>query len=141
MQKFENYRFEGEIYRAALLQLPKVASLTMKEKIELRSAYKFGWWLGIGVQFPVVIAAMWFFKRVVPGFKAEGKMLSYTATIGLYGMFHMFTKAWAWHYAHARVEPIIKDYIVNADIDEIRKIHEEQALGITKDTQVYLPKS
>ena len=42
LKTLENYRFEGELHRAAMTQLPHVQALTIKEKEELSSAYKYG---------------------------------------------------------------------------------------------------
>jgi hypothetical protein len=140
LRKFENYRFEGEMHRSALLRLPQIASLTVDEKNELKSAYKYGKWLGIGIQFPFVVLTMVYFNKIVSKLTPEKKMLNYTLAIGLYGGVYMFSNAWAWHQAHYKVESTIKKYIQTADIEEIKKIHEEQSLGITKDTKVYLPK-
>ena len=140
LKTLENYRFEGELHRAAMTQLPHVQALTIKEKEELSSAYKYGWWLGIGVQAPVILSATYFFKHYVPKFTPERKMFSYTMFVGAYGMFYMVTKAWAWHQAFYKVEHIIKQFILTAEIDEIRKIQQEQSLGISKDKNLYIPK-
>ena len=128
------------MHRVALVQLPQVAALDIKEKEQLSSAYKYGYWLGLGLQFPFVLGAAFVFGKYVPKFSAEWKMLSYTFGIGGYGMVYMFTKAWAWHQAHYKVEHIIKKFILTADIEDIKKIQEEKALGITKNNNVYLPK-
>lgn len=141
IQKFENYRYEGDLHRAALRQLPHVSPLSVKEKGEIAAAYKYGWWLSVGIQFPVVLGASILFKRFTPGLKYDQKIFAWSTSFGLYAVFYMFTKAWAWHQAYYKVEPMIKNFILTADIEDIKKIKQEQELQITKDKNIYVPKN
>lgn len=139
LNKFEDYRFEGEMQKLAMLKLQHAQSLKPGEKEQLQDAFKYGKRLGMGIQLPFVLGAMYYFSKVVPKFSPEFKMISYTVAIGGYGFFYMFTKAWAWHYAYSSVENVVKEYVLKADLEELKRIHDEQFLGISKDMNVYVP--
>ena len=140
LTKLEQYRYKGELHRQALTELPNVGSLSIEEKNKLNSAVKLGKWLTIGVQCPVVLGAVVVFEKL-KSLPTDKKIVSYVAGVGFYGMFYMLSKAWAWHTAFHRVEGIVKEYVLTADIEEIQKIQQEQQLGISsKPKQIYTPK-
>ena len=124
LNELENYRFEGQMQRTALTNLRTAPTLTGKQIDELNSAYKYGKWLTIGIQSPVIALTAYYFGKYVPKYSAERKMITYTFAIGIYGMFYMYSKAWAWHQAFAKVEPLVKDYILTTDIEDLKKLNE-----------------
>ena len=141
LSALEKYRFAGDLHRQALHQLPQTADLTMQEKKALRGAARLGWWLGIGVQMPVVFGSMWLLEKKVKKLPTDRMFVVYMIGLWGYGMYYMLSKAWAWHYAFSTVEPIVKEYVLTADIEEIRRLQQEQSLGIAASTdKLYLPK-
>ena len=141
LNAIEKYRYTGELHRQALHQLPKVADLTRDQINHINKAARLGWWLGIGSQLPVVIGSIWLLENKLGHLKAEKKAGIYIIGIWAYGMYYMVSKAWAWHYAFSKVEHIVQDYVLTADIEEIKRIQQEKELGISaKNNQIYLPK-
>ena len=142
LNKIEQYRFVGELHRQALHELPETADIGSRDKSLIRQAARQGWWLGIGVQLPVVLSAIWFLDNKVKGLSLEKKAGVYILGVWAYGMYYMISKAWAWHYAFGSVEHIVKDFVLTADIEEIRKIQQEKELGLLANPEkVYLPKN
>jgi hypothetical protein len=123
INRFDNYRFEGIMQKAAIFDIKQKPNVERKHIDELNAAYRYGKRLAMGVQFPVIVLACFYFGKYVPKYTPERKIFVYTLGIGAYYFFYTYTKAWAWHTAFLRVEPIIKEYIINTPIEDLEQTH------------------
>ena len=118
ISKIEKYKNEANIHRTALLKLPEKSSLPPEKKKELSAAYKYGKRLGMALQVPFAVFAVYFYSKIVPKLTKEGKILSYTIGLCCCNPIYSLTKAWGWHKAYERAEPIVKEYILDPNFKD-----------------------
>lgn len=141
LEALEKYRFRGEVHRSALLDLPQREALTVSEKERLSTAYSYGKYGTLAVQFPFITLIYYAEKRIRP-LPLDKRVLWYVSLSGVYGLTYMLTKAWTWHQAFYSVEDVVKRYVESISVQDLRTIEEERKLGVLKaeKDKVYTPK-